>query len=102
MTLKYAAAITALLLFPTALSAQEEMRAAPKCDAMVAPPPALAGWSSKADVAAATKADGLSAAALTVNHGATVALTPEALALHRDSQLPDDPVPPEARLLPRP
>ena len=29
-------------------------------------------------------------------------LVDEALALHRDRQLPDDPVPPEARLLPRP
>jgi len=29
-------------------------------------------------------------------------LIDEALALHRDRQLPDDPVPPEARLLPRP
>jgi D-alanine-D-alanine ligase len=29
-------------------------------------------------------------------------LIDEALARHRESQLPDDPVPPEARLLPRP
>ena len=76
MTLKYAAAFAALLLFPTIASAQEEMRAQPKCDAVVPPPPALAGWSSKADVAAAAKADDLSTAGLTVNRAATVALHP--------------------------
>ena len=76
MRLKIAAALAALLLFPTVTSAQEEMRAAPKCDAVAPPPPALAGWSSKVDVAAAAKSDGLAAAGLTVNHAATVALHP--------------------------
>ena len=85
MTLKSSAVFVALALIlpvpvltgPVNIAlAQEEMRAQPKCDAMVAPPPALSGWSSKADVASATKADGVSAAALTVNHGANVTLHP--------------------------
>src|SRR5262245_28056701 len=82
MSLKSSAAFAALtLVLPLIASSQmaagqEEMRAQPKCEAMVAPPPALAGWTAKADVAAAAKADGVSAAALTINHGATVALHP--------------------------
>ena len=81
MSFKSSAAFAALtlvlpLLVSTQVLAQEGMRVAPKCDAMVAPPPALSGWSSKADVAAATKTDGLSAAALSVNHAATVTLHP--------------------------
>jgi hypothetical protein len=69
-------AAVALLLLPSAAPAQEGMRPAPKCDAMAPPPPALSGWSNKEDIAAAAKADGLSAASLTVNHAATVALRP--------------------------
>ena len=67
-------ALTALLLISGALSAQEQMAPAPKCTAVAAPPPALAGWTAKADITAATKADGLAAATLAVDHGANVAL----------------------------
>jgi hypothetical protein len=66
-----------VLLF--ALSAPafaQEMQAPPKCASVAAPPPALAGWSSKQDLAAAAREDGLGSAALTVNHSATVALHP--------------------------
>jgi hypothetical protein len=80
MTLRYAAAFAALLVFPAvfpaAVSAQDEMRAAPKCDAVAAPPPALAGWSSKADLSAAAKPADLAAASLTVDHAASVSLHP--------------------------
>jgi hypothetical protein len=68
---------TSVLLF--ALSAPafaQEMQAPSKCASVAAPPPALAGWSSKQDLAAAAKEDGLASAALNVNHGATVALHP--------------------------
>jgi hypothetical protein len=76
MMRKLEVAVVALLLLSSAAFAQEGMRPAPKCDAVAAPPPALSGWSSKADIAAGTKTDGLSAASLTVDHAATVALHP--------------------------
>jgi hypothetical protein len=54
----------------------QEMQAPPKCASVAVPPPALSGWSSKQDLAAAAKEDGLSSAALTVNHAASVTLLP--------------------------
>ena len=69
-----AIAVAALLLWPAAVSAQDHMQAPAQCTAMVAPPPALAGWSNQARITAATKEDGLSAAALTIGHGARVTL----------------------------
>ena len=76
-----AAAIAALLVWPAPLlvqqaSAQESMpgMAAPKCTAMVAPPPALSGWTTKSDITAATKTDALSSATLAIDHGANVTL----------------------------
>ena len=52
------------------------MQAPPKCASVAAPPPALAGWSSKQDLAAAAKEDGLASAALTMNRAAVVTLLP--------------------------
>jgi hypothetical protein len=75
MNSKFCAILTAALLASGAAGAQE-MQAAPKCTEMVAPPPALAGWTSKQDVSSALKADGLAQAALTIDHGANVALHP--------------------------
>ena len=54
----------------------QEMQAPPKCASVAAPPPALSGWSSKQDLAATAKEDGLASAALTVNHAAAVTLHP--------------------------
>jgi len=69
------AILTAALLASGAAGAQE-MQAAPKCTEVVAPPPALAGWTSKTDITSASKADGLAQAALTIDHGANVTLHP--------------------------
>jgi hypothetical protein len=74
-TAKFAAALAALLLIPSFATAQEQMQAA-KCDAVAAPPPALAGWSSKAGMSAASKIDGVAAAGLTIDRAAMVALHP--------------------------
>ena len=76
MNAKFFAILAAALLVSASAMAQEMREAAPKCEAMVAPPPALAGWTEKNDVAAATKADGLAQAALTIDKGAMVALHP--------------------------
>lgn len=75
MRITFTAIFMAALLASGAASAQE-MQAAPKCTEMVAPPPALAGWTSKTDVTSASKADGLAQAALTIDHGANVTLHP--------------------------
>lgn len=75
MRIKFTAILGAALLASGAAGAQE-MQAAPKCTEMVAPPPALSGWTSKQDVKSALKADGLSQAALTIDHGANVSLHP--------------------------
>lgn len=75
MRMTFSAFFAAALLASGAVQAQE-MQAAPKCTEMVAPPPALAGWTSKQDVKSALKADGLAQAALTIDHGANVALHP--------------------------
>ncbi|HEY4274493.1 MAG TPA: hypothetical protein VGM68_03335 [Rhizomicrobium sp.] len=76
MNAKFLALLAAALLVSGSAMAQEMREPAPKCEAMVAPPPALAGWTNKSDVASATKADGLTQAALTIDKGATVALHP--------------------------
>jgi hypothetical protein len=75
MKLRILALIAATALSYSAAQAQE-MQARPKCDAMVAPPAALAGWTAKTDVTAADKAGGLTQAALTVDRGANVTLHP--------------------------
>jgi len=75
MRIIFTAILAAALLASGAAGAQE-MQAAPKCTELVAPPPALAGWTSKQDVSSASKADGLPRAALTIDRGATVALHP--------------------------
>jgi hypothetical protein len=75
MRITFTAILAAALLASGAAGAQE-MQAAPKCTELVAPPPALAGWTSKQDVSSASKADGLPRAALTIDRGATVALHP--------------------------
>ncbi|MEP6831439.1 MAG: hypothetical protein ABI963_13945 [Rhizomicrobium sp.] len=75
MNSKFFAILTAAVLTSGAAGAQE-MQAAPKCTEMVVPPPALAGWTSKQDVSSALKTDGLAQAALTIDHGANVALHP--------------------------
>ena len=49
---------------------------AAKCAAMVAPPPALSGWSSTAALSAAGDSAGLTKAALTTGQAANVALLP--------------------------
>jgi hypothetical protein len=75
MNSKFFAILAAALLASGAAGAQE-MQAAPKCTEMVAPPPALAGWTSKQDVKSALKAADLAQAALTIDHGANVTLHP--------------------------
>ncbi len=75
MRITFTAILTVALLASGAAGAQE-MQAAPKCTEMVAPPPALAGWTGKADITSASKADGLAQAALTIDHGANVTLHP--------------------------
>jgi hypothetical protein len=75
MDSKFFAILTTAMLASGAAGAQE-MQAAPKCTEMVAPPPVLAGWTSKQDVKSALKADGLAQAALTIDHGANVTLHP--------------------------
>jgi hypothetical protein len=75
MRIPFTAILTAALLASGAAGAQE-MQAAPKCMEVVAPPPALAGWTSKTDITSASKADGLAQAALTIDHGANVTLHP--------------------------
>ena len=69
-------AILATALMMSGAAAAQEMQAAPKCTAMVAPPPALAGWTDKQDVSSALKPNGLAKAALTIDHGANVVLHP--------------------------
>jgi hypothetical protein len=66
----------ALLFALSAPAFPQEMQTPPKCASVAAPPPALSGWSSKQDFAAAAKEDGLASAALTVNHAAAVTLLP--------------------------
>jgi len=75
MRITFTAILAAAVLASGAAGAQE-MQAVPKCTELVAPPPALAGWTSKQDVSSASKADGLPRAALTIDRGATVALHP--------------------------
>ena len=76
MNPKFLAILVAALLVCGSANAQEMREAAPKCDAMVAPPPALAGWTATRDIASATKVDGLDAASLIIDKGAKVALHP--------------------------
>jgi hypothetical protein len=66
----------ALVFALSAPAIAQEMQAPPKCASVAAPPPALSGWSSKQDLAAAAKEDSVASAALTVNHAAAVALHP--------------------------
>jgi hypothetical protein len=75
MNSKFFAILAAALMASGAAGAQE-MQAAPKCAAIVAPPPALAGWTTRQAVKSALKADGLAQAALTIDHGADVTLHP--------------------------
>ena len=75
MNLKAFAILATVSLIPGVAGAQE-MQPAPKCTSVIAPPPALAGWSAKQDLASAIKADELAQAALTPDHAATVALHP--------------------------
>jgi hypothetical protein len=76
MNPKFFAILAAALMVSGSALAQEMRQAAPKCEAVAAPPPALAGWSDTRDIASATKADGLAAAALTIGKSAKVALHP--------------------------
>lgn len=76
MNPKFLAILAAALMISGSALAQEMREAAPQCAAMVAPPPALAGWTDTRNIASATKADGLAAAALTIDKGAKVALHP--------------------------
>jgi len=75
MNSKFFAILAAALMASGAAGAQE-MQAAPKCTAIVAPPPTLAGWTNKQAVNAALKPDDLAQAALTIDHGADVTLHP--------------------------
>jgi hypothetical protein len=75
MSPKFFAILAAMAVVSGSAGAQEMQQAA-KCISMVAPPPALAGWTDKQAVTSAIKVDGLSQAALTVDRGADVALHP--------------------------
>src|ERR1700743_2685124 len=69
-------ALAAAAALACASAQAQEMQARPKCDAIVAPPATLSGWTAKKDVTAADKAAGLMQASLTVDHGANVTLHP--------------------------
>jgi hypothetical protein len=76
MNPKFLAILAAALLACGPALAQVMREAAPKCETRVAPPPALAGWTEKSNVASATTSDGLTQAALTLDKSALVALHP--------------------------
>jgi hypothetical protein len=76
MNPKFFAILAATLMLSGGALAQEMREAAPRCETMVAPPPALAGWTDTRNITSATKAGGLAATALHIDKGAKVALHP--------------------------
>jgi len=65
-----------LLLAGGAQAQKADMAPPPVCEAVVPPPPEMAGWTKRSAVAAAGKADALGGAMLTPGKGADVTLLP--------------------------
>jgi hypothetical protein len=68
--------IALLLLFFPAIAMAQEMQPRPKCEAVVPPPAALSGWTSKMALSSVIDGADIAAATLAPGKAATVALHP--------------------------